>query len=110
LERIADRGLVASPAHRFRIALHEYGGSANAGIAVVPQVYDQFYFARRVEELGIGSSHREGGSLRAALARALEPEVRATARTVARAVRTDGAAAAARRLAQITTPQREQLG
>jgi uncharacterized protein YjbI with pentapeptide repeats len=44
-----------------------------------------------VEELGIGSSHREGTSLHAALARTLEPEVAATARTVAKAVRLDGA-------------------
>jgi vancomycin aglycone glucosyltransferase len=101
---------VAAVVHHGGAGTTTTAAAAGAPQVVVPQMYDQFYFARRVEELGIGSSHRDGGSLRAALARALEPEVRANARTVARAVRTDGASAAARRLAQITTPRREQLG
>lgn len=83
--------------------------AAGAPQVVVPQMYDQFYFARRVEELGIGTTQHGGGSLHAALARALEPEVAATARRVAGAVRTDGAATAARRLVEIAH-SREQLG
>jgi vancomycin aglycone glucosyltransferase len=84
--------------------------AAGAPQVVVPQIYDQFYFARRVEELGIGTAHHRGGSWRTTLARALEPEVAATARRLAGAVRTDGAVTAARRLVEIAHSQREQLG
>ncbi|MFG3002254.1 glycosyltransferase [Streptomyces sp. NPDC048340] len=69
---------------------------------VVPQMFDQFYFARRVEQLGIGSAHPAGeptpDSLLTALRHALDSEVADTARTVAGEVRTDGASTAARRL------------
>ncbi|MFI6824590.1 glycosyltransferase [Micromonospora sp. NPDC050187] len=81
--------------------------AALAGVpqVVVPQVYDQFYFARRVERLGIGSAHPSGGptvdSLGTALNRALDPTVTAAARLVARSIRTDGTATAARRLLEM---------
>ncbi|AHG93717.1 glycosyl transferase family 28 (plasmid) [Gemmatirosa kalamazoonensis] len=69
---------------------------------VVPQMYDQHYWARRVDDLGIGTAHAPGAptaaSLTRALERALQPDVRTRARTVAAAVRTDGADVAARRL------------
>ncbi len=58
---------------------------------VIPQHYDQHYFARRVEALGIGAA-----SDVTSLAAALDRTLTAGARTVA--VRTDGAEVAARRL------------
>ncbi|MCS7479454.1 glycosyltransferase [Umezawaea endophytica] len=70
---------------------------AGAPQVVVPQVYDQHYFAGRVRDLGIGSAHPPSvptiGSLTAALADALRPEVAVRARAVE--VRADGAAVAA---------------
>jgi len=69
---------------------------------VVPQLYDQHYWARRVEDLGIGAAHAAGppttSSLIGAVERALQPDVAARARTVAGLMRRDGAQIAARRL------------
>ena len=65
-------------------------------------MYDQHYWAARVQQLGLGVAHAAGvptqDSLASALERALRPEVAAHARSVAGAVRTDGAQVAARRL------------
>jgi vancomycin aglycone glucosyltransferase len=65
-------------------------------------MYDQFYFADRVRELGIGAAHEPGAptaeSLAAALGTALEPAVATTAREFASRVRIDGASIAAQRL------------
>lgn len=78
--------------------------AARAGVpqVLVPQMYDQHYWARRVEHLGIGSAHAPGipttDSLAEALGRALQPDVAARARAIAAAVRTDGARLAAQRL------------
>jgi vancomycin aglycone glucosyltransferase len=75
---------------------------AGAPQVVVPQIYDQHYWAKRVQELGIGTAHAPGGptadSLTEALSYALRPEVAARAVAVASSVRTDGAEVAARRL------------
>jgi vancomycin aglycone glucosyltransferase len=69
---------------------------------VVPHMYDQHYWARRVEQLGIGVAHASGApttdSLSKALEQALESEVAARARSIATAVRIDGAQVAAERL------------
>lgn len=69
---------------------------------VVPQLYDQFYWAGRVDELGIGAAHEPctptAESLTRALERALTPDVAARALSVSAAVRRDGAEVAARRL------------
>jgi vancomycin aglycone glucosyltransferase len=73
---------------------------------VVPQMYDQHYWARRVHELGVGAAHAAAHaagpptaeSLAAALDEALRSEVAARARSVAAAVRRDGARVAAERL------------
>ena len=78
--------------------------AALAGVpqVVVPQMYDQHYWAKRVDELGIGTAHAPGAptadSLTAALSHAIRPDVAARARAVAASVRTDGAEIAARRL------------
>ncbi|MCD9194770.1 glycosyltransferase [Streptomyces albireticuli] len=68
---------------------------------VVPQHFDQFHFAERVERLGIGarlSGEPTAGSLTNALREALGTDVIDAARAVGGRVRTDGAAVAARRL------------
>jgi vancomycin aglycone glucosyltransferase len=69
---------------------------------VVPQIYDQHYWAGRIRDLGIGTAHAPGAptadSLTGALERALHPDVGARARSIAAAVRSDGAQVAAERL------------
>ena len=84
------------------------GTTTTAARAGVPQVVvpmaggDQPYWAGRVAELGIGAAHDGPAptieSLSAALGTALTPETRARATALAGAIRTDGAAVAARRL------------
>ena len=75
---------------------------AGAPQVVVPQMYDQHYFASRVRELGIGAATEPGvptaEALTAALEVALRPEVAARARRFAGEVRPDGASVAARHL------------
>ncbi|MDX2642177.1 glycosyltransferase [Streptomyces sp. PA03-1a] len=96
---------------RVAAVLHHGGaGTTTAATAagtpqvVLPQMFDQFYFAGRVARLGIGSAHPAGAPaadrLRTALRAALAPEVADRARSVAGTVRTDGARTAARRLAE----------
>src|SRR5262245_10637897 len=69
---------------------------------VVPQVYDQHYFAQRVHELGIGTAHAAGtpttDSLTSALDQTLRLDVATRAQSIAVASRRDGALAAAQRL------------
>jgi vancomycin aglycone glucosyltransferase len=72
---------------------------AGAPQVVVPHRYDQHYFAKRINRLGVGVAHAPAAptaeSLVAALNRALQPDVAARARSLATDVRTDGAATAA---------------
>jgi vancomycin aglycone glucosyltransferase len=83
--------------------------AARAGVpqVVVPQMYDQFYFAQRIEQLEIGSAHPHGAlttdSLTAALRRALRPEVAVRARAIGAAVRPDGASIAARHVIELAS-------
>ena len=78
--------------------------AALAGVpqVIIPQLYDQHYWARRVHQLGIGCAHAPGApttdSLTQAVAQALQPEVAERAQAVGALVRTDGAATAAHRL------------
>jgi vancomycin aglycone glucosyltransferase len=69
---------------------------------VIPQHYDQHYWAGRVQQLGIGTAHTlatpTNDSLTSALERAFQPEVITRAHTIATAVRRDGALIAAQRL------------
>ena len=75
---------------------------AAAPQVVVPQFYDQPYWAQRVEQLGIGRAHAPGlptaDSLVPALDEALRPDVARRARDVAKMMRRDGARDAAKRL------------
>jgi vancomycin aglycone glucosyltransferase len=94
---------------RVAAVIHHGGGGTTTAAAqagapqvVVPQIYDQHYWARRVHHLGIGTAHVPGAptadSLTEALSHTLQPDVAARARAVAASVRTDGAEIAARRL------------
>jgi vancomycin aglycone glucosyltransferase len=78
---------------------------AGAPQVAIPQGYDQFYWARRVEELGIGKAHPyvppTSDTLQGALRAALDAEVLKGARSFAAAARIDGAAIAARRLLEL---------
>jgi vancomycin aglycone glucosyltransferase len=78
---------------------------AGAPQVVIPQHYDQHYWAQRVHHLGIGSAHAPGtptsDSLTSALEQTLQPVVTARAKSFASAVHSDGAQVAARQL--ITT-------
>ena len=69
---------------------------------VIPQSYDQPYWAERVEALGIGAAHGASApsdeSLTSMLEPALAPAVAERAAAVAREVRGDGARRAAERL------------
>ncbi|MFG1802059.1 glycosyltransferase [Micromonospora carbonacea] len=93
---------VAAVVHHGGAGTTTAAARAGAPQVVVPQVYDQHYFARRVDALGVGSAHEpvppSVDSLVAALTVALRPEVANRARALAAAVRADGAATAAQRL------------
>jgi len=69
---------------------------------VIPQMYDQHYWARRVQELGVGTAHASGAPTKDSLTSALEctlaSEVANHARSIGAAVRMDGALVAAERL------------
>lgn len=94
---------------RVAAVVHHGGAGTTAAAAlaavpqvVIPQMYDQTYWARRVAELGIGATHGSdaptSGSLTTVLKSALQPEVIDRARAVATDVRRDGACTAAERV------------
>ncbi|MFF8833466.1 glycosyltransferase [Streptomyces sp. NPDC015131] len=93
---------VAAVVHHGGAGTTTTAARAGAPQVVVAQAADQPYWAGRVAALGIGAAHDgpvpTGASLSAALTTALAPETRERAAAVARLVRTDGAAVAARRL------------
>lgn len=95
-------GRVAAVVHHGGAGTTTAATRAGAPQVVMPQYYDQPYWAGRVHELGIGAAHAPGTptarSVAEALETALRPHVAARARTVAAAVRSDGARVAARRL------------
>jgi vancomycin aglycone glucosyltransferase len=72
---------------------------------VIPQHYDQFYWAERVQQLDIGVSYPNTAPttelLTSALEQALQPDVVACAQTIASAVRHDGTLVAAQRLINV---------
>jgi vancomycin aglycone glucosyltransferase len=82
---------------------------AGAPQVVIPQLYDQHYWAQRIHYLGIGTAHAPGtpttNSLTSVLEHTLQPGVAARAHSIAAAVRTDGAQVAAQRLIT-ANPQR----
>jgi vancomycin aglycone glucosyltransferase len=75
---------------------------AGAPQVVIPQMYDQPYWARRVHHLGIGTAHASGtpsaDSLTRAIDRSLQLDVMSRAQSVASEIRSDGARVAASRV------------
>jgi vancomycin aglycone glucosyltransferase len=95
-------GRVAAVVHHGGAGTTTAAALAGAPQVVIPQAYDQHYWAQRVARLGIGTAHPPGtpdaDSLAAALQRALQPGVAARARALSPAIRTGGTQAAAANL------------
>jgi vancomycin aglycone glucosyltransferase len=93
---------VAAVVHHGGAGTTTAAARAGAPQVVIPQHYDQHYWAQRIHHLGIGTAHAPGAptteSLTQALERTLQPHVAARARSLAIAVRSDGAQVAAQRL------------
>jgi len=96
---------VAAVVHHGGAGTTTAAARAGAPQVVIPQHYDQHYWARRVHDLGIGAAHAPGAPTADSLANALEqvlhPDVAALAQSMAVAMRADGARAAAERLVTI---------
>jgi vancomycin aglycone glucosyltransferase len=93
---------VAAVVHHGGAGTTTAAARAGAPQVIIPQQYDQRYWAQRIEDLGIGTAHPPlaptTDSLAAALSLARQPEVAVRTRSIASRVRTDGAMAAADRL------------
>jgi vancomycin aglycone glucosyltransferase len=93
---------VAAVVHHGGAGTTTAAARAGAPQVVIPQHFDQHYWAQRIHDLRIGTAHPPvvptTDSLAAALSHALHPDVAPRARSIADAVRTDGAKAAAHRL------------
>jgi vancomycin aglycone glucosyltransferase len=93
---------VAAVVHHGGAGTTTTAGRAGTPQVVIPQLYDQHYWAQRIHLLGIGTEHPTAvptaDSLTTALRHALRPGVAARAQVIAATVRTDGARAAAQRL------------
>ncbi|MEV0087192.1 glycosyltransferase [Saccharopolyspora sp. NPDC050642] len=94
---------------RVAAVVHHGGAGTSTAVAragvpqvLLPQQYDQHYWAGRVDQLGIGIAHPQRmlttDSLTAALSRALEPDFADRARSLATSIRSDGTRTAARHL------------
>ncbi len=84
---------VAAVVHHGGAGTTTAAARAGAPQVLLPQHYDQPYWAGRVHDLGIGTAHP---SLTDALGHALQKDVAVRARSVAAEVRTDGTTIAAR--------------
>jgi vancomycin aglycone glucosyltransferase len=100
---------------RVAAVVHHGGAGTTAAVAragapqvVIPQMYDQHYWAERVSALGIGVAHAPGAptveSLASALRQALQPGIASRARSVAARLRDDGASAAVHLMAAAVSP------
>jgi vancomycin aglycone glucosyltransferase len=93
---------VAAVVHHGGAGTTTLAALAGAPQVIVPQVYDQDYWAQRIHHLGIGTAHAPGtptvDSLTSALKRTLHADIAARAQSIAATVRSDGAQAAAHRL------------
>jgi vancomycin aglycone glucosyltransferase len=93
---------VAAVVHHGGAGTTTAAARAGAPQVVIPQHYDQPYWAGRVQQLGIGIAHTLGtpaaDSLTTTLDRALHRDVADRARSVAGAIRGDGSQVAARQL------------
>jgi vancomycin aglycone glucosyltransferase len=95
-------GRVAAVVHHGGAGTTTAAARAGAPQVIIPQMYDQHYWAQRIDRLGLGVAHAPGAptaeSLTSALERTLHPDVAARARSVAPAVRGDGVEIAAQHL------------
>jgi vancomycin aglycone glucosyltransferase len=93
---------VAAVVHHGGAGTTTAAARAGAPQVVIPQHYDQHYWAGRVGELGIGAPHPSSvptaESLTGALDRTLRPETATRARAIGGAMRGEGAEVAARRV------------
>jgi vancomycin aglycone glucosyltransferase len=93
---------VAAAVHHGGAGTTTAAAFAGAPQVVIPQVYDQYYWARRIHGLGIGIAHAGSTpaveSLTGALEQTLTADVAARARTIAAKMQSDGAQVAAQRL------------
>jgi vancomycin aglycone glucosyltransferase len=91
---------VAAVVHHGGAGTTTAAAMAGAPQTVIPQMFDQSYWAERVEGLGIGSAHASGAPTTESLIRALERSLRLDvadrAAAVAPLIERDGAAIAAR--------------
>ena len=103
-------GRVAAVVHHGGAGTTTTAARAGAPQVVIPQLLDQPYWAGRVAALGIGAAHEDPvptiESLSDALQTALTPRIRARATAVARMVRADGAAVAAKLLVDAINRER----
>lgn len=93
---------VAAVVHHGGAGTTTTAARAGAPQVVIPQHYDQHYWAQRIHHLGLGAAHAPGtpttASLTSALEQTLQPGVAERARSIAAAMRGDGAQIAAQRL------------
>jgi vancomycin aglycone glucosyltransferase len=93
---------VAAVVHHGGAGTTTLAALAGAPQVVIPQHYDQHYWAQHVDQLGIGIAHAPvtptTDSLTSALQHTLQPDVTTRAQSIATAIRSEGALAAAQRL------------
>jgi vancomycin aglycone glucosyltransferase len=96
---------VAAVVHHGGAGTTAAAARAGAPQVVIPQHYDQHYWAQRIQTLGIGTAHAPSiptsDSLTSALEHTLQPDVTARARSIAAVVHSDGAQIAAQRLIEL---------
>jgi vancomycin aglycone glucosyltransferase len=96
---------VAAVVHHGGAGTTTAAARAGAPQVIIPQHYDQHYWAQRIRDLGIGVAHGVGGptadSLAGTLREALQPAVAARAKSLAADIRGDGARIAAEALLTI---------
>jgi vancomycin aglycone glucosyltransferase len=93
---------VAAVVHHGGAGTTTAAARAGAPQVLIPQHYDQYYWAGRIHQLDIGTAHTLATptleSLTSALEHSLQPDVFAHAQAVAAEMRSDGALVAAQRL------------
>jgi vancomycin aglycone glucosyltransferase len=96
---------VAAVVHHGGAGTTTAAARAGAPQVVIPQHYDQHYWAQRIQSLGIGTAHAIGApsaeSLTNALELTLQPNVATRAKAIAPAVRIDGARIVAEYLSRV---------
>jgi vancomycin aglycone glucosyltransferase len=99
---------------RVAVVVHHGGAGTTAAAAragapqvIIPQMYDQHYWAQRIHHLGIGTAHAPNApttdSLTTALEHTLQSSVADRAHAIAPTVRTDGAQLAAQHVITAAT-------